>query len=274
MYDLKNLQPIQMEDLIRVGRDSDGGYVLSKRQIAATETLLSFGISDDWSFEIDFLKQKACKLYACDQSVSASILKNKSLYHFARMIERLLRFNITRAKMHRERWRYLSHQAKDFTRFFQEKLQRHFISKFLGEKDDETFIRLDTILSDLTKNAPDYSIFIKMDIETGEYRTLPQLQPFCSKINGLTVEFHELDIVEKKFNEIIDILSDRFYIVHVHANNYMGLIYNTDLPKALEITFINKMLVANPINPSSLSYPVKGLDFPCVESQDDIILAF
>jgi hypothetical protein len=57
MYDLNRFHPIQMDNLIRLGRDWDGGYVVSKDQIEKTETLLSFGINDDWSFEIDFEKR-------------------------------------------------------------------------------------------------------------------------------------------------------------------------------------------------------------------------
>lgn len=41
-----------------------------------------------------------------------------------------------------------------------------------------------------------------------------------------------------------------------------GLIYVTKLPKTLEITFINKNMMKKQVLPSSLNYPVKGLDYP------------
>jgi hypothetical protein len=57
-----------------------------------------------------------------------------------------------------------------------------------------------------------------MDIDNYEYRTLPQLAPYFNKINGLAVEFHELDIAAVKFTEIMDLLMNSFYIAHIHAN--------------------------------------------------------
>ena len=112
-----------------------------------------------------------------------------------------------------------------------------------------------------------------MDIEGWEFRTLPQFTPFFDKINGFVVEFHELDITSGKFEEVIEILSSDFYIAHTHANNCAGLIYGTDLPMYLEITFINKQLVTN-VELSSASYPITNLDFPNNENIEDIPLNF
>ena len=45
-------------DLIRIGRNHDGGYLIAKVDIEKSDLLISFGISDDWSFERDFVKNK------------------------------------------------------------------------------------------------------------------------------------------------------------------------------------------------------------------------
>ena len=58
----KILQPFYCEDLIRVGKNNDGGYLVSNDDITRTDTLISFGIGDDWSFEEYF----NCKIYAYD----------------------------------------------------------------------------------------------------------------------------------------------------------------------------------------------------------------
>ncbi|MDR1877620.1 MAG: hypothetical protein LBQ84_08375 [Flavobacteriaceae bacterium] len=273
MYDLKKLHPISIGDLIRIGNDADGGYVISKQQIEKTELLLSFGINDDWSFESDFLQKKNVKLYAFDHSVSDKIFKYRSSLDFKMMLANALMFRISKAKWYNRSYHYLLRISKDFKQFFQEKSHRFFIQKFLGEKDNEIFTRFDTFFSNLP-NIKELSVFIKMDIENWEYRTLPQIIPFFDKINGMVIEFHELDIVGEKFEEIINLLSVQFYIAHIHANNFGELIYNTNLPKVLEITFINKAMLSDTVMLSTYKYPIQKLDFPNNKTQDDIVLDF
>ena len=48
------LEPNLCDDIIRLGRKNDGGYLVSESDVTASDKLLSFGIYDDWSFEEDF----------------------------------------------------------------------------------------------------------------------------------------------------------------------------------------------------------------------------
>ena len=49
---LKNiLKPKKNYLLCRLGKNNDGGYLIGPKSIENTETLISFGISDDWTFE-------------------------------------------------------------------------------------------------------------------------------------------------------------------------------------------------------------------------------
>ena len=45
-------------NLIRVGPKTDGGYVIDKRILSKTSTLITCGLNDDWEFEKDLLKKK------------------------------------------------------------------------------------------------------------------------------------------------------------------------------------------------------------------------
>lgn len=45
-------------ELIRVGQKNDGGYLICKKSLLETRYLKSIGISDDFSFEDEFLKIK------------------------------------------------------------------------------------------------------------------------------------------------------------------------------------------------------------------------
>ena len=47
----KQFQPTATYDLIRLGRNHDGRYLVDPASVAKTETLISFGLSADWSFE-------------------------------------------------------------------------------------------------------------------------------------------------------------------------------------------------------------------------------
>ena len=49
-------KPKKKYSLHRFGKDFDGGYLVGKDTILNSDTLISFGINDDWSFEKDFKK--------------------------------------------------------------------------------------------------------------------------------------------------------------------------------------------------------------------------
>jgi glycosyltransferase involved in cell wall biosynthesis len=82
-------KPQSSFELIRCGRDFDGGYLLTKKTIKETDTLVSFGILDDCSFEDEFLKIKPVKVLCYDHTVNNSYWKKRifndlgaSIYNF------------------------------------------------------------------------------------------------------------------------------------------------------------------------------------------------
>jgi hypothetical protein len=63
----KLLKPIFETDLIRIGGNNDGGYLIGKKSLINTKVLLSIGIANNWSFEKDFiLKNKKADLVCYD----------------------------------------------------------------------------------------------------------------------------------------------------------------------------------------------------------------
>ena len=52
---LKYILPIKTNDLIRFGNKNDSGYVISKKVIKKVNFMISFGMSNNWSFEESFL---------------------------------------------------------------------------------------------------------------------------------------------------------------------------------------------------------------------------
>jgi hypothetical protein len=275
-YKLENCRPVQLDDLIRVGRNCDGGYVLSKKHLENTKILLSFGISDDWSFETAFLRRAKARLYAFDNSVSALIFIKNIYKYLAQALASVFTLNFVEAGKQLRNCVYSGYKALEFKFFFSNK-ERFFVQKFLGQVDNESFICFDTIFKKFIPHTHTHTglpVFVKMDIEKWEYLTLPLLAPYFSRINGLVVEFHRLDITGASFRQIMEMLSAQFYIAHIHGNNFSGFIQNTGLPEVLEMTFINKQLLPEQPVLSKKQYPVKGLDFPCARKLPDLPLNF
>jgi hypothetical protein len=277
MYKLTDIKPIHLDDLVRIGRQQDGGYIITQRQLDNTVILLSFGISTDWSFDDDFLckagKSGEVYLYAYDYSVSALIMQKHIVKFLFSAMCKVVTLDIKSAK---ERFGFAFEKIiHPFQRFFNPSKNRYFFKKYVGNYDNDKYVSIGTIFNMHVKHpVKDLSVFVKMDIEESEYRTLHDFKPFYHLINGFVIEFHNLDILSNNFTTIIDEMSEYFYIAHVHANNHCGYIYPTKLPTTLEITFINKNLISeNPVD-STYSYPILGLDFACNPQVSDIPIVF
>ena len=57
-------------------------------------------------------------------------------------------------------------------------------------------------------------IFLKMDIETVEYKVLDDIFKTKKNIVGMAIEFHKIDEYSKEFNLLVDKILEKFYIVH------------------------------------------------------------
>ena len=56
--DYNFILPYSTETLFRLGVEKDGGYIVDKKIIDKSNILVSFGMADEYSFEIDFLKNE------------------------------------------------------------------------------------------------------------------------------------------------------------------------------------------------------------------------
>ncbi|MDR2408408.1 MAG: FkbM family methyltransferase [Bacteroidales bacterium] len=264
MIDFNKCHPIKLDDLVRIGNEYDGGYILSERQIGKTGIVLSFGVRDDWTFEEDFSRRKEVRIYSYDYSTKDLLFASKKLTRTcAAIVYHILRLNGKMVKRHFNHYML----SKNFYNFFDNK-SRFFVPKFIEQYDDEQNICFDTIFKELG-SIDDLSVFLKMDIEGAEYLCLPQLMPYVHKLNGMVIEFHNLAVADTKFEMLLDEFAKQFYVSHVHGNNFVGLIYKTNIPSVLEMTFINKSLVDEKVVLSNKNYPIEGLDAPCNKFKAD-----
>ena len=78
-------KPYSSKNLIRLGHMKDGGYIINQEIIDQSQVLLTFGLSDEFSFEEDFYKLTNKKVIVYDHTVTKVFwIKNfiNSLLHF------------------------------------------------------------------------------------------------------------------------------------------------------------------------------------------------
>jgi hypothetical protein len=277
LFSLARWRPVAVDDLVRIGRAYDGGYVISRRCIEATKVLVGMGINDDWSFERDFVQRNpAVRVIGLDGSVSHEVFRGRA--ERARMLAigyflRLKRWFMTEQRRDAARWR---EHARGFQEFFGA-ANRAFYSKFISDHEDDTtitWLSLRRLEPALTRDEAVPAVFVKVDIERSEYRVLTDVLEDAERINGLVIEFHECDILWERFAELMDRLQERFAIVHLHGNNWSPLIPGTTCPQALEVSLVNRALLPATLSPSTETYPIADLDMPNHPERKDYPLAF
>jgi hypothetical protein len=73
--DIPELQSFAQDELVRIGRDNDGGYVVSKIALEKSDVLFSGGYGNDFSFENAFVSRfPEKKAVIFDYSITIVIL--------------------------------------------------------------------------------------------------------------------------------------------------------------------------------------------------------
>ena len=278
---LQGLRPTFLNDLIRVGPGCDGGYVVNERSVLRSQYLMSFGVNDDWSFELAFLDRKPdVKVFCYDYSVSKSVFRHQMLDALNEVLS--LRFLLVVLLLNlsgiRERFSWLKNRARNYRGFsdFIAKENVRFYEKGLSNEKTARFVTFAEAFQSMSSDPiPDNSVFVKMDIEQFEFRVLPDLLKFDRYINGLAIEFHDLDILWPRFVELMDKLKADFEVTHIHGNNWSGLIPNTGVPTVLEITLLKRSLIREERSDcKTVTYPIPQLDYPNKSSEKDYPLVF
>jgi len=267
LIDLKNLRPIHVDNLVRIGRPNDGGYVIPKTVFKLCDGLLSFGINKDWSFEKDFSNRNPkANIHCYDYSVNFFSLIIFTLKSFILSFVRVIMFD----KKRFTKDFYGIFTIPDYYSFFRE--NKIYFKKKIDTKTEKNCITIEDTYKVISSNSE--NIFLKMDIETSEYDVLKSLIDSDLNFVGLAVEFHKIDEFSEDFNYLIKKISSKYHIVHIHGNNYGKLIKQNNFPSIIEITFMNKKYIEDPIIKSSKNYPIIGLDQPNRSSKPDCELIF
>lgn len=134
-----------------------------------------------------------------------------------------------------------------------------FVKKNIGNINDDKNTNL-FYLTDTYAN-----IFLKMDIEGGEYPWLLSIEESqLNKFKQIVIEFHGItnDGWNCKYNEkvkCLEKLAKTHYIVHAHGNNYGPVVNN--IPDVIELTCVNKSYFNSVPEFNITPLPIKNLDF-------------
>ena len=246
----KYFQPKFTSKLIRLGRNNDGGYVVSEDAIKASDSLYSFGLDDDWSFEKSFYALNNSKVYVYDSSVTLiywikkNILNFRDLIFFKKNLKDFLKYIFIFFK-----YNYFFDNKKKFH------IKKHvssdrYIKNVKNKVNNE--INFKEIFNSENKN-----IFLKIDIEGNEYKILDDIIKFQKRFTGITIEFHSCDLMMDAIKFFLKNL--KMDLIHLHVNNFSE-ITKKKIPTVIEMTFSKRKF--NFKRRKKIKYPIKGLDQP------------
>lgn len=200
-------------DLVRIGQNNDGGYLICNKSVLETKYLVSIGISDDFSFEENFLKirNEKINIRCYDDVLNEFFLFKKLIISFLRAI-------------HKKDFKIFKSQIIKTANYIKLKKKIIFNKKKIQRGD------LDNIL----KNINNDKIYLKIDIEGAEYNLLDEILKNQKKLHGLIIEFHNCNLNKNKIKDFIS--KFEIPLVHIHGNNFAPL-DNEQNPTVLEITF-------------------------------------
>ena len=105
--------------------------------------------------------------------------------------------------------------------------------RIVGKEDNYLLLGETNINKIINNNNLKNNFFLKVDIEGNEYEILEDIISFSSYINGLIIEFHDVDL---NLNKIINFINSiDLKLIHIHPNNSIN--YRNNIPPCLEFSF-------------------------------------
>lgn len=252
-------KPYKTNNLIRLGPNEDGGYVVNKSAIINADMLISFGLGSEFRFEKNFRMFNNARIICYDHSVNYIFWIKFFCITFKQFFFQL---NILKLKNFFIFFDYLF--------FFSSKKNLHIKKKIVNIKKK---IKSEILFSEILSSTKENNIFFKIDIEGDEFLILKEIIKYEHRIYSLVIEFHDVFFKKKTIERFINNLNF-LSLTHIHGNNY-GKVNKMGEPDVLEFTFLNfkKENIFKKIK-SSKKYPIKNLDFPNNSLEKDLSIMF
>jgi hypothetical protein len=230
------LRPSQASDLIRLGSKTDGGYVVRKADVLASDGLISIGIDRNWKFERQFFRLKPVPVHAYDGCTNTAYMLQDTRIALRYCNPRWLMASVVR--------------TLDYHWFFRG-ARRHFrqfvgTHEFAYEVTGSATVSFESIVA-----AMPGRVFLKIDVEGAEFGMLHDLVEEAPRTTGLAIEFHDCD---NHLEEIVGFVGRYpLTLIHTHANSYSKL-GPRGAPDALELTFSSTAFGS--LGPATLPHPL------------------
>jgi hypothetical protein len=243
----KNFKPDGAYELIRVGSDHDGGYLVDPKSIEQSNALIALGVGRNWSFEKDFLERKSVRIHAYDYSIGLG-------YWIKHFLKRVLAVLIGRFSAPFDAVKLFL----EFKIFFKD-------SAVLYLEKVGTAPGCDTNLKKALDRLDRAPLFLKVDIEGYEYQILEEIIRCKDDLTGLVIEFHSVSDNIEKIEDFINKIG--ITLIHIHPNN--NRLDEEGGPKAIELTFSK-----NPTKLEDKFIHPHALDQNNVPRKDSVSLRF
>lgn len=218
-------RPTAAADLIRLGPARDGGYVVSRSAVLAARHLISGGLSDDWAFEAAFRELTPVPVTVYDGTMGWTFWVSRTWQG----VRGFLRPPSGERSGHVSR--YL-----DYRRFFAQRGVQHVARNLTA-----TGVGACSILEAFDRVPDgDVDVFVKLDIEGGEYALLGGLLARRERIAGLVMELHLVGAHGAEIWRFIEGM-DTHVLTFVRANNAGG-VDDTGRARILEMTWTRRDL--------------------------------
>jgi hypothetical protein len=224
-YFFNELRPRQSGfELVRVGPKSDGGYLVPDIDLSSITYVISPGVADNWGFENDMQIRFGVPSIMVDGGIETPD-------------------NLPAGALFKRLW--------------------------LGSRSKKDTITLGEIVTRFAGSS-DNNLLLQMDIEGAEYRTIPLAKRIVlTQFRIIVVELHHLHQTQFlfeflwKFLPTLLKLKKTHEVVHVHANNCMGVadVGRRRTPHVVELTLLRRDLM---IPESAYAEVPHSLDKDCV----------
>lgn len=237
----RSLWPRSFRDLRRYGRDNDGGYVMPASAFDSADSLLSFGLNFDWSFERQFAaSHPGAPIHAYDPTVG-----------WGRFIRAGVCALLGSVYSRRELAKFRA--CCDYFRFFRKPVV-HF-QEWIGAGPGR--LGLAAAASRLPFSR---AVGLKVDIEGSEYDILGEIVALADRIEFLVIELHDVEDHVAEILEFTERLGATHVVAHLHGNNFAPPCSDGSMPRSIEVVYVRRR--GAPLEAFAGMLPIPGLDQP------------